>query len=83
MAAQNAAQVIRQRLVDYACESYSVTPDQIRFHDGEVHVGTNRIAFRDLVAAAYVARISLSSTGFYRTPKIHWNRKTIAFLWHP
>jgi xanthine dehydrogenase large subunit len=32
--------------------------------------------FRELIWQAYMARISLSSTGFYRTPKIHWDRST-------
>jgi xanthine dehydrogenase large subunit len=31
------------------------------------------IGFNDLVRAAYNARISLSSTGYYRTPVIHWD----------
>jgi xanthine dehydrogenase large subunit len=30
-----------------------------------------------LVRGAYTARISLSATGFYRTPKIHWDRATL------
>src|SRR3546814_13968389 len=29
----------------------------------------------DLIEAAYMARVSLSSTGFYKTPKIHRDRK--------
>jgi xanthine dehydrogenase large subunit len=32
------------------------------------------MAFRDLVSDAYLARVQLSSTGFYSTPKIHWDR---------
>ena len=29
-----------------------------------------------LARAAHEARVSLSATGFYRTPKIHWNKQT-------
>ncbi len=45
------------------------------FRQGRVRVGAREIAFADLVRAAYVARIQLSATGFYTTPKIHWDRK--------
>ena len=38
-------------------------------------VGAREIAFADLVKAAYIARTQLSATGFYATPKIHWDRK--------
>jgi xanthine dehydrogenase large subunit len=39
-----------------------------------VRVGNQEILFRELVWQAYLARVSLSSTGFYETPKIHWDR---------
>src|SRR6195952_4763471 len=32
--------------------------------------------FGEFVRAAYIARVSLSSTGFYKTPKIHYDRAT-------
>lgn len=35
----------------------------------------HRIAFADLVRAAYNARISLSATGYYRTPGLSWDPK--------
>ncbi len=44
------------------------------FADGGVTVGARRLSFREVVAAAYLARISLSSTGYYRTPKIFWDK---------
>jgi len=33
-----------------------------------------KISFTQVVQAAYVQRISLSTTGFYRTPEIHYDR---------
>lgn len=36
-----------------------------------------RIAFADLVADAYRARVKLWDSGFYRTPKIHYDSKTM------
>jgi xanthine dehydrogenase large subunit len=41
-----------------------------------VHAGTSSVAMATLAKDAHAARISLSSTGYYRTPKIHWDRKT-------
>ena len=32
--------------------------------------------FKDLVKQAYMGRVSLSATGYYRTPKIHYDRET-------
>ena len=77
-AAEAAALTIRQRLVDFAASRHSVPAAAIRFALGKVDLGDGRqLTFADLVRAAYVARISLSSTGFYRTPKIHWDSKSL------
>ena len=76
-AAQVAAQNIRQRLVRYACEAYDVEAHEVCFRDGLVAVGEREISFAELVGRAYQARVSLSSTGFYKTPKIEWNKETM------
>ena len=77
MAAQAAARTIRQRLTDHACEAHRIDASQVRFEGGRVQVGTRSISFGDLVREAYTARISLSATGYYRTPRIHWDRTTL------
>jgi xanthine dehydrogenase large subunit len=77
MAALAAARILRQRLTDLACESYGLSPAEVSFADGQVHLGTRTIGFNTLVRKAYEARISLSATGYYRTPKIHWDRATL------
>jgi xanthine dehydrogenase large subunit len=74
MAAQDAARQIKNRLVDFAADKYSVPADQVVFLPNRVRVGNQEIAFVDLVKQAYFARIQLSAAGFYKTPKIHWNR---------
>src|SRR5450631_2382853 len=76
-AAQAAAQVIRGRLTQLACDTYTVAAAAVRFSDGWVFVGERRLAFAELVQQAYRARISLSSTGYYRTPKIDWDKTTL------
>jgi xanthine dehydrogenase large subunit len=76
-AAQAAAQTLRGRLVQFACDAYGVAPGEVDFRDGWVLVGGRRIAFAEFVQQAYRARISLSSTGYYRTPKIDWDKATM------
>ncbi|HTV67355.1 MAG TPA: xanthine dehydrogenase molybdopterin binding subunit [Rhizobiaceae bacterium] len=74
MAAQNAAQQIKNRLIDFAAEKYSVPVEQVVFLPNRVRIGNQEIAFADLIKQAYMARVQLSAAGFYKTPKIHWNR---------
>ena len=74
MAARNACLTIKKRLVDLAAGTYGVKPAQVTFADGQVHMGKQTVSFAELVRAAYLARISLSATGFYSTPKISWDR---------
>ncbi|MFT3973927.1 MAG: xanthine dehydrogenase molybdopterin binding subunit [Amaricoccus sp.] len=74
MAAENAAQQIKDRLIDFAAEKYSVDRDQVVFQPNAVLVGNRRVAFDDFVKEAYMARVHLSAAGFYKTPEIHWDR---------
>jgi xanthine dehydrogenase large subunit len=76
MAAQAAAAAIKARLVAFAAETFAVAPERIAFRENQVFVNNTAMPFADLVKQAYLARISLSSTGFYRTPKIHWDAAT-------
>ncbi|OQP87640.1 xanthine dehydrogenase molybdopterin binding subunit [Rhizobium rhizosphaerae] len=76
MAAFNAARQIKERLIAFAAERWQTTPDAIRFVPNHVEIGTERIPFPELVKLAYFARVHLSAAGFYKTPKIHWNRET-------
>ena len=77
MAALAAAQTIRARLVQHACDMFGVASGHVRFEDGRVSAGEHSMSFADLATAAYRARISLSATGYYRTPKIEWNKTTM------
>ena len=74
MAAKAAAATIRNRLVDFAAKQWKVPKSRIRFENGQVLIGNRAISFGDLARQAHIARISLSSTGYYATPKIHWDR---------
>jgi xanthine dehydrogenase large subunit len=77
-AAQAAARAIKERLTALVCEKYGVPESAVRFADGKVEVGSGQsISLAELARTAHAARISLSSTGYYRTPKIHWDRQTL------
>jgi len=74
MAVQAACDTIRDRIADHLAERYQTTADQIRFADGQVHIGEEVISFAQAAASAYENRVSLSSTGYYKTPEIEWDR---------
>ncbi|GAM96799.1 xanthine dehydrogenase [alpha proteobacterium U9-1i] len=77
MAARDAALTIKRRLIAFAAKHYGCAERDVRFDGGGmVHAGATRVPFADLAKAAYLARVSLSSTGFYATPKIHYDRAT-------
>jgi len=75
-AAQNAARIIKQRLIEFASEKYSVEQDKIIFRNNCVFIAEQKFSFAEFIQQAYIARISLSSTGYYKTPKIHFDRAT-------
>jgi xanthine dehydrogenase large subunit len=77
MAAMAAAETIKGRLVGFAAEHFGVSADDVTFVDGMVRAGNHAVTFAELVRMAYAARISLSSTGYYRTPKIHFDLATM------
>ncbi|MDZ4068150.1 MAG: xanthine dehydrogenase molybdopterin binding subunit, partial [Tabrizicola sp.] len=74
MAAKAAAETIRGRLAEFIAEKHQVKPASVRFVDGQVRVAGEVYGWAQVVAWAYQARVSLSSTGFYATPKIVWDR---------
>jgi xanthine dehydrogenase large subunit len=75
-AAQDAARKLKARLTEFASTHFAVAPETIVFRANEVRAGDKSLSFNELVKLAYFARVSLSATGFYRTPKIGYNRKT-------
>jgi xanthine dehydrogenase large subunit len=75
-AAQAAAKTIKQRLIDFACEKYQVDAEHVKFENNHVIVGEQTFSFAEFAQIAYMGRVSLSSTGFYKTPKIYFDRAT-------
>ena len=76
-AAFEAASTIKSRMIAYAAEHFGVAESDIEFTDGTVRIakpGSNQVlSFGELVELCYLSRVSLSSTGYYKTPKIHWD----------
>jgi xanthine dehydrogenase large subunit len=73
-AAQNAARTIRGRLVTFAATHFKVSEEDIEFRNSHVRIRDQVMPFDELIQLAYFNQISLSSTGFYRTPKIYYDR---------
>lgn len=74
-AAKNAAQTIKERLVEFAARHWHLCPEDVQFRNGQVRLRDRFVSFEELIQAAYVGQVSLSSTGFYRTPKIYYDRE--------
>ncbi|ABL72322.1 xanthine dehydrogenase molybdopterin binding subunit [Paracoccus denitrificans] len=75
MAALDACRQLIERLTAFAAEARGVPPELVNIGE-TVQIGTEEMPFEDFVKTAYLARIQLSAAGFYKTPKIHWNRDT-------
>ena len=78
MAALAAAETLKQRLAAFAAEEFAVPPGAVQFLANRVRAGYDEISFDELVERAYLGRVSLSATGFYRTPKVHYDREKAA-----
>ncbi|MEZ8824618.1 xanthine dehydrogenase molybdopterin binding subunit [Vibrio amylolyticus] len=74
-AAQNAAITIKQRLIDFASAHFKVTPEEVIFKNGMIQIRDELMTFNSFVELAWFNQISLSSTGFYRTPKIFYDHE--------
>ncbi|MGI8966338.1 MAG: molybdopterin cofactor-binding domain-containing protein, partial [Limisphaerales bacterium] len=80
-AVKNSCEILRERLLPVAtkmlAEKIGREPQKIIFADNQIFDGDFPkviFTFADVVQKAYFQRISLSSTGFYRTPEIHYDR---------
>ncbi|MBB3119290.1 xanthine dehydrogenase molybdopterin binding subunit [Pseudoduganella violacea] len=76
-AAQDAARQIRERLAQFAAGQYGGEAADVRFFGNQAHANGHSVDFAELVQKAYLARVQLWSDGFYATPHLHWNAKTM------
>ncbi|MEE8287584.1 MAG: xanthine dehydrogenase molybdopterin binding subunit, partial [Gammaproteobacteria bacterium] len=76
MAAKHAAAAIKDRMTELACRLYQTSKSEVRFANNRVQVGEGDISFAELANTCFLERVSLSSTGYFATPKITWDRDT-------
>ena len=77
MAAWNASKVIKNRMTDHAAKLFKKNKKDIVFSDGRVICGNKTLSFSELAFSCWENRISLSSTGYYKTPKIFWDQNNL------
>ncbi|MGI4844983.1 MAG: xanthine dehydrogenase molybdopterin binding subunit [Janthinobacterium lividum] len=76
-AAQDAARKIRDRLAAFVAAEFGASASEVHFADDTVFVAGQALRFGEVVAKAYLARVQLWSDGFYATPGLHWDPKTM------
>lgn len=75
-AVKAACETLLARLRPVAAELLETVADEVVFSGDRVHCAAapdDSVDFAEVTAAAYAARISLSTTGYYRTPGLHWD----------
>ena len=75
MAVLNAVRKIKRRLEVFAYQRYQATPEEFYYDNNKVIIAEQRIDFSEFIKEAYLYRVSLSATGHYKTPEIHYNRQ--------
>lgn len=83
MAVKLALDELKTRLSQLASTIFSeqsgqkISVDELRYAGNRVTVESNverSISFNDLISIAYFSQISLSATGYYKTPGIYWDK---------
>lgn len=77
MAALKAAEEIKGRMTGVAADYFDVSPSEIEFRQNRVYAGNESLSFAETAQMTWNQRVSLSATGYYRTPEIHWDPKTM------
>jgi xanthine dehydrogenase large subunit len=74
MAAREAARTIRLRMAELFATLHQANVADVVFHDGIVTAGQHEMSFSELAKKCVLHRVSLSSTGYYKTPLVSWDR---------
>ncbi|PJI92859.1 xanthine dehydrogenase molybdenum binding subunit apoprotein [Yoonia maricola] len=74
MAVAHACDIIRDRIAVCLAELHQTQVENVRFDEGQVFVGDTQMSFAKAAQTAYLNRVSLSATGFYKTPDLAWDR---------
>jgi xanthine dehydrogenase large subunit len=76
-AAQFAARQIRERLAAYVADKQKCRPEQVIFAHGQVSGPEAVMSWEQVLDDAYHSRVQLWSDGFYKTPKIHYDKVSL------
>ena len=75
MAVQAACFTIRDKMAEAIAEARGCSTTDVTFEGGQVLVNSKVVmSFNEAAQFAYQNRISLSATGFYKTPDLSWDR---------
>ena len=74
MAVAAACDTIRDRIAAHLAAERQMDPADITFAGGRVTAGGDEMSFAEAASLAYLGRVSLSATGFYKTPDLSWDR---------
>ena len=78
-AVKAACETLKERLCEVAGRHFDVAASEIVIERGRVFPSARpeaAVSFTDVVNHAYLQRIPLFATGYYRTPNIHFDRET-------
>jgi len=67
---------IKININNYVKDKYNSKIKNVEYKNQKIIFNNKTFIFKDLIKEVYLNRISLSSTGFYSTPKIHFDKKT-------
>jgi xanthine dehydrogenase large subunit len=80
-AAYDAASILKTRMTEFAAAHFETTADEVEFRDNHIHIGardSNKVLeFGELAKLCWLGRVSLSATGFYKTPDINWDQASM------
>ncbi|HIA07425.1 MAG TPA: xanthine dehydrogenase molybdopterin binding subunit [Flavobacteriales bacterium] len=84
MAVKNALDKLKRRIANSICDDFNKEstvqskPEEIEFKGGKVFDSSNTdrsMDFAESIMKAYLNQVSLSATGYYKTPDIHFDRE--------
>ncbi|MDU4127270.1 xanthine dehydrogenase molybdopterin binding subunit [Pantoea sp.] len=73
-AAQNAAEILRDRMTQMLCQLHQCDASEVSFRNGIVRAGEKHYTFADVAQLAWLNQVPLSANGYYRVPGIHYDR---------
>jgi len=77
-AALNAVHKIKKNLATFVKRKYKLKNTHAIYENGLIKFRGKSFRFNSLIKDAYLNRVSLSSSGFYSTPKIYFDKNTFS-----